>query len=207
MGVRACVIVTRAHYRRGWVPLREANLSAQTAAATASPRLPRSHGQPGWKKSAQAPTGKGASPPRRLTWRTVDRSRPGGRTAGRSLRTGEDFQTVYREGIRHVSALATVYVLPRQNGQVRLGVPAGRRLGHAVTRNRLRRRVREAVARLRPMMSHGADVVVVPRAPAAQSPFSELVDALAEAFSAAGVLGADGTPPSGSRVDARRHTG
>ncbi len=66
MGVRACVIVTRAHYRRGWVPLREANLSAQTAAATASPRLPRSHGQPGWKKSAQAPTGKGTPQTLRL---------------------------------------------------------------------------------------------------------------------------------------------
>jgi len=118
----------------------------------------------------------------------VRRSRPGGRRTDASLTSGEDFQRVYRAGSRHVSAVATVYVLLRERAEVRLGTPAGRKLGSAVDRNRLRRRLREAFGRVRPMIDRGADVVVVPRGQAMKAPFGELVDALSGALAAAGAI-------------------
>jgi len=118
----------------------------------------------------------------------VRRSRPGGRRTDASLTSGEDFQSVYRAGSRHVSAIATVYVLLHERAEVRLGIPAGRRLGSAVDRNRLRRRLREAFGRVRPMIDRGADVVVVPRGQAMKAPFGELVDALLGALAAGGVI-------------------
>jgi len=118
----------------------------------------------------------------------VRRARPGGRLTDASLTSGEDFQRVYRAGSRHVSTVATVYVLLHERAEVRLGIPAGRKLGSAVDRNRLRRRLREAFGRVRPMIDRGADVVVVPRGQAMKAPFGELVDALSGALAAAGAI-------------------
>ena len=125
------------------------------------------------------------------------RARPGGRRTDASLTSGEDFQSVYRAGSRHVSAVATVYVLLQERAEVRLGIPAGRKLGSAVDRNRLRRRLREAFGRVRPMIDRGADVVIVPRGQAMKAPFGKLVDALSGALAAAGVIRKDlGEPDS-----------
>lgn len=55
-------------------------------------------------------------------------------------------------------------------------------------RNRLRRRVREAVRRVRPMIDRGVDIVVVPRGQAMKAPFDELVDALSGVLVDAGVI-------------------
>lgn len=117
--------------------------------------------------------------------------RPRGRRAARTLTSAEDFRAVYRAGNRHVSTVAIVYVLPHESGDVRLGIPAGRRLGGAVARNRVRRRIREAFSRVYPMISGGADVVVVPQPAAAAAPFAEIVAIMRSAFGKSGILSAD----------------
>jgi ribonuclease P protein component len=59
-----------------------------------------------------------------------------------------------------------------------LGVSVSKRLGNAVSRNRVRRRIRELVrARLRELQP-GWDVVIVARSPAATAPFLSLGEAL-----------------------------
>ena len=130
------------------------------------------------------------------------RARPGGRRTDASLTSGEDFQSVYRAGSRHVSAVATVYVLLQERAEVRLGIPAGRKLGSAVDRNRLRRRLREAFGRVRPMIDRGADVVIVPRGQAMKAPFGKLVDALSGALAAAGVIRKGRGEPSSAGEEA-----
>ncbi|KRT77328.1 MAG: ribonuclease P protein component, ribonuclease P protein component [Armatimonadetes bacterium CSP1-3] len=85
---------------------------------------------------------------------------------------------------------------------MRLGTPAGRKLGSAVDRNRLRRRLREAFGRVRPMIDRGADVVVVPRGQAMKAPFGELVDALSGALVAAGVIRKDRGEPDSAGEEA-----
>ena len=85
---------------------------------------------------------------------------------------------------------------------MRLGIPAGRKLGSAVDRNRLRRRLREAFGRVRPMIDRGVDVVIVPRGQAMKAPFGKLVDALSGALAAAGVIRKGRGEPSSAGEEA-----
>ncbi len=98
-----------------------------------------------------------------------------------SLTRGEEFQAVYQLGKRHVSSLATIYVLPRDGGVIRLGVPVGRRIGTAVSRNRLRRRLREAFRAATSLVHGGADVVIVPKGSASAASFTDLAGAVRRA--------------------------
>jgi ribonuclease P protein component len=63
------------------------------------------------------------------------------------LRRRVDFLKCYRAGRRRQGALAILYALPNDFAQPRLGITASRKLGPAVVRNRLKRRVRETYRR------------------------------------------------------------
>ena len=91
----------------------------------------------------------------------ADRAR---RKRRRLSRSGE-FERVYREGRSHASRHLVVYSFPRADpeGEPRLGISVGRKLGGAVERNRMKRLLRDAfwaaAAELRP----GHDFVIVAR--------------------------------------------
>src|SRR6201993_2711819 len=83
--------------------------------------------------------------------------------SGRLLRHA-DFEQVYKQGRRHFSAHMTVFYLRRAEGEgLRVGFTVGRALGGAVARNRMRRRLREAVRLSRPSPGPAADVVINPK--------------------------------------------
>lgn len=69
------------------------------------------------------------------------------------------------------------------DGPPRVGFTATRKLGNAVIRNRVKRRLRE-IARLRlaPLARRGRDYVLIGRAPAAVRPFPDLEKDLAAAL-------------------------
>jgi len=90
------------------------------------------------------------------------------------LRKHADFDKVYRNGRRLFSAHLTIFFLRRESGGTRVGFTVPRTLGGAVERNRIRRRMREAV-RLSPNdAGSGADVVIHPKKSALAANFSEL---------------------------------
>lgn len=76
----------------------------------------------------------------------------------------------------------------RSTGGTRVGFAAGRKLGKAVVRNRVKRRLREAVRLLWPRIKPGASVVIVGRYASYQMPFDELQARIAELFDRAGLL-------------------
>jgi ribonuclease P protein component len=96
-----------------------------------------------------------------------------------------DFERVYKEGRRHFSARMTVFYLRRAKGEgIRVGFTVGRILGGAVERNRIKRRLREAV-RLRAVMAAAAvDVVINPKKSVLKADFAELVGEIGQAFAA-----------------------
>ena len=59
------------------------------------------------------------------------------------MRSSGDYRRVYRRGRRLHGQFAVFHVRRNDAGHARLGLTAGRRVGGAVTRNRLRRRVHE----------------------------------------------------------------
>jgi ribonuclease P protein component len=135
--------------------------------------------------------GREAGPPTQL----VPRRAGGGQTTGRFGRYSRllkhaDFDRVYRNGRRHIAARMTFFYLQgelkRGNppGGPRVGLTVGRALGGAVARNRLKRRMREAVRFSLGNLAVPVDVVINPKRSAATAEFSELQNEVEQGFRA-----------------------
>jgi len=101
------------------------------------------------------------------------------------LRKRAEFDRVYQGGERHSSANMTVIFLAATGrGGTRVGFTAGKALGGAVERNRIRRRLREAVRRHLRELKMPAEVVIHPRKSALRADFSQLEAEVMRAFAA-----------------------
>lgn len=70
-----------------------------------------------------------------------------------------------------------------QDGSVRLGFTVTKKLGNAVIRNRIRRRLREAARQLLPLHGRpGYDYVFIARAAAHDRPYAQLLDDIRRAL-------------------------
>ena len=89
-------------------------------------------------------------------------ARPAGR--GRLSRSSE-FERVYRQGRSKGNRFLVLYAFPRAGteGDARLGVSVGRKVGGAVERNRVKRVLREAFWAVAPELPEGHDFVLVAR--------------------------------------------
>ncbi|MFN3648419.1 MAG: ribonuclease P protein component [Armatimonadota bacterium] len=95
------------------------------------------------------------------------------------LRSTREFQQVYRGGRSWAHPLAALHVHPRPSG-LRMGIAVSKKVGKAVVRNRVRRRLREIVRALLPEWKQGFDAVLVARSAAAEAEFAELEAAVRE---------------------------
>ncbi len=94
-----------------------------------------------------------------------------------------DFERVYKQGKRQFSASMTVFYTARASGNgLRVGFTVGRALGGAVQRNRMKRRLREAVRLTRPTPGANADVVINPKKSVLTAEFAGLVSEVKRAF-------------------------
>ena len=92
----------------------------------------------------------------------------------RLLKTPE-FQEVFTKGIRTAGRLfSAAYCQRPGETESRIGFAVGRAAGNAVIRNRLRRRVREAVRLHRGQLAPGWWIVLNPRRAALEVGFDEL---------------------------------
>ena len=92
----------------------------------------------------------------------------------RLLRSG-DFRRVYRDGMRVSGPLFLAFCCRRHaDGPPRAGITAPRSLGKAVVRNRIKRRMREAIRHEIRALAPGWDVVFNPRAAVLTAPFERL---------------------------------
>jgi len=110
--------------------------------------------------------------------RDATASRPEGRGFV-SLRPGSRFADIYRTGKRTRCGGLTVIRATGGGTMPEVGVVAGRKVGNAVKRNRIKRRLREA-ARLVPLRDDAAYIFVASRE-AVDVGFAELVEWLEEA--------------------------
>jgi ribonuclease P protein component len=116
--------------------------------------------------------------------------------AARLLRHA-DFERVYKQGRRHFSASLTVFYWPRPQAQtpvaptastsppasgLRVGFTVGRALGGAVQRNRMKRRLREAVRMSLPQPGVAADVVINPKKSLLTTDFAAIRNEVTRAF-------------------------
>ena len=109
------------------------------------------------------------------------------RTRARFPRTARllkhsDFDRVYKQGRRQFSPHMTVFFLRRSEGSARVGLTVGKVLGGAVERNRIKRRLREAVRLRRSALVSPVDVVINPKKSALTAEFTALLEEVGRAF-------------------------
>lgn len=143
----------------------EANLPAQEPQADADARISRPDEYPGWSGGYQESPAEGSSQAHGLIWTVRGR-------AGFAR-----FATVRRER-RGPLSLA---VVPRGEGDhdpPRVAYVVGKRVGGAVVRNRVRRRLRACVRVHRQALQPGASYLIGASPAAAEASFSDLDSAL-----------------------------
>lgn len=124
-----------------------------------------------------------ADAPKRSEEQPAPKSGRGFPRAARLLKHS-DFERVYKQGRRHFSSHMTVFFLrqPEGQGNARIGFTVGRVLGPAVHRNRIKRRMREAVRLRRSTLPDAVDVVINPKKTVRTLEFSLVVEEVGRAF-------------------------
>ncbi len=121
------------------------------------------------------------------------------------LRKHADYQRVYREGKRQSLPLITYFFAARKASDVatvvgpakparthaveipagsRVGLTAGRVLGNAVARNRIKRRMRQAIRHVQTELTADVDVILHPRRTVLEVEFSQIERDVLRAFRA-----------------------
>jgi ribonuclease P protein component len=116
------------------------------------------------------------------------------------LRKHADYQRVYKSSRRYSSQSMSYFFREREGDgtQSRVGLTTGRVLGHAVERNRIRRRMREAVRLHLAELPPAVDVVLHPRRLVLDLEFTRLEREVGRIFTSIGSH-AGRSAPSGAQ--------
>jgi ribonuclease P protein component len=108
------------------------------------------------------------------------------------LRKHADYQRVYQRSRKHFSPSMTYFFAERLSLQApiqhlrvegpRVGLTAGRVLGKAVERNRIKRRMREVVRQNLTLLTRDVDVVLHPRRTVLTAQFAQLQNEVSKIF-------------------------
>ncbi len=94
------------------------------------------------------------------------------------LRSRHDLGRLAESGRTKAHPLLVVHFVPNALDHDRFAISTGRRLGGAVERNRVRRRLREMLRRSQNQGDQGWDVLIVARPASLQASYDELRSAL-----------------------------
>jgi len=145
----------------------EADISAEQSQTRQESRLPSSDVDSGWTRHPAVPPAQGSAPPVGLIWRIRDR---------------QTFIQLRRDGRRFRRGPITVtFVDGTPDVPPRVAFAVGRKVGGAVVRNRLRRRLRAILAELATSLRPGAYLISAAPA-AADMTFGELRNTVSEAL-------------------------
>lgn len=93
-----------------------------------------------------------------------------------TLKKNYEFRRLYQKGASAVGSGMVLYCRKNRLGRNRLGITVSVKLGHAVVRNRARRRLREVYRLNRDALKEGYDLILVARRRTLTAPWKDLND-------------------------------
>ena len=93
-----------------------------------------------------------------------------------TLKQNYEFRRLYQKGASSAGSCMVLYCRKNKLGHNRLGLTASVKLGHAVVRNRARRRLREVYRLNSPQLQKGWDIILVARSRTVTASWKELND-------------------------------
>jgi ribonuclease P protein component len=99
----------------------------------------------------------------------------------RTVKKNHEFRRMYQRGKSSVNSFLVLYIRPNRFGHNRLGVTVSAKLGKAVVRNRIRRRLREIWRLNDGQLKQGYDMVLVARGRSVRSSYQEMEKAYLKA--------------------------
>lgn len=109
------------------------------------------------------------------------------------LKLNHVFRRLYRSGDQAANRYLALYCRRNRTQENRVGITAGKKLGKAVVRNRLRRRLREIYRLHEGQFKPGYDLVVVARTAAVDTDYRKLEQAYLALAERLGILREDNT--------------
>ena len=91
-----------------------------------------------------------------------------------TLKQNHEFRRLYAKGRSAVTPTLVIYTRGNSAGENRVGFTVTVKLGHAVVRNRVRRRLREIYRLHESELRRGADLVIVARSRSVDASFRRL---------------------------------
>lgn len=104
-----------------------------------------------------------------------------------ALKLNHIFRRLYATS-GHANGYLVLYAKPNRTATNRVGITASKKLGHAVIRNRVRRRLREVYRLNEDRFASGWDIVVVARSRCIDADFQKLTQAYLSLAQKAGIL-------------------
>ena len=98
-----------------------------------------------------------------------------------TVKKNSDFRRIYAKGRSAVTPYLVVYCRKNRLGVIRSGFTVSAKLGHAVVRNRVKRRLREIFRLNSEKLPGSCDYIIVARARSVRASYRELEKAFLEA--------------------------
>lgn len=89
------------------------------------------------------------------------------------IKKNKEFQHVFKKGKSFANRQFIVYLLKSDQPEFRLGLSVSKKVGNAVTRNRVKRFIRQAFLELKEELLPNADYVIIARPQAANLDYHE----------------------------------
>lgn len=100
----------------------------------------------------------------------------------------KEFQYVFKNGKSYANKKFVVYRLPKNQAHFRVGISVGKKVGNAVTRNAVKRKIRASIYEMKEMIDPSIDFLVIARPSVSDLTSKEVYSNLLHVFKLAKII-------------------